>query len=1010
MCGFFYAALRDGYRFLKSLSLNTNSKILSYLSPKFTALKKLMALCLISISTQYLHAQNYWQQQVNYYIQVSLNDKDHTLDAFEKIDYTNNSPDTLKFIWFHLWPNAYKNDKTAFSEQLLQNGRTDFYFSKEEDRGYINRLDFKANDITLATEAHPKHIDIIKVVLNKPLAPGQTIQITTPFHVKLPFNFSRGGHIGNAYQATQWYPKPAVYDAKGWHEMPYLDQGEFYSEFGNFNVEVTAPEKYIIAASGKLTNAAQYNEMKALGQSDFLNQQPSLDYKASQQKIKTVKPAATKKSKTKPAPIAKKSTNTKIRNTLKPAAVMPLQNVAAVPVKTKTWFFSINNAHDFAWFAAKDYVVQYNEVETINGKKVDVFTYCTPKQLKGNYKDVDHASEAIKFYSEELGDYGYNTVSIVSSPAVAQFTGGMEYPGITLISLPDNSGGREEVIVHEVGHNWFMGVLASNEREHPWMDEGMNSFYDHKYMSRYKSTATGFVASRAPESEYKMLLETVTGVKKDQPIETRSDSFTYANYGLIAYEKSAEWMKQLQRFENYDAFEEAMKSYYKKWQFKHPYPADFKAIVDETFKRYGNRNTDSVFAKLNTTGSLNAPVKKKTKLAFLFNLKNTDSINYISVAPAFGYNKYDKFMVGGIVHNYQLPFNRVDFLVAPLYATGSKELNVFGRLAYNVYNKRSWLQLSGSIAKYTVDDFKKDDGSVLSQQVTRIVPSIKYTLYNKDLRSKSKWIFNARSFMLKEDGLAFDGTDVAVEAENTIINQLSITKLDTRVLYPYNLNLTVDQGDGFVRAGFTGKYFFNYAKKGGLEARLFAGKFFYTKEKTFLTQFETDRYHLNMSGPKGYEDYTYSNYFVGRNEFEGLSNQQIMQRDGFFKVRTDLLGEKIGKTDDWLMALNVSSTIPDGINPLSILPFKIPLKVFADIGTYSQAWKDEPATGKFIYDAGLQLTLFKIVNVYAPIIYSKVYRDYFKSTITEKRFLKNISFSIDIQDINLRKISQHSPL
>ena len=222
--------------------------------------------------------QQYWQQKVDYYIQVSLNDKERSLDAFEKINYTNNSPDTLQFIWFHLWPNAYKNDKTAFSNQLLENGRTDFYFSNNEQRGYINRLDFRTREIVLRTEPHPKHIDIIKVVLDKPLAPGKSIEITTPFHVKLPFNFSRGGYIGNAFQITQWYPKPAVYDSKGWHEMPYLDQGEFYSEFGNFNVEITAPETYIIAASGKLSDEKAYNNLVALGKSDPYKQKPYLDY------------------------------------------------------------------------------------------------------------------------------------------------------------------------------------------------------------------------------------------------------------------------------------------------------------------------------------------------------------------------------------------------------------------------------------------------------------------------------------------------------------------------------------------------------------------------------------------------------------------------------------------------------------------------------------------------------------------------------------------------------------
>ncbi|MEI9944395.1 MAG: hypothetical protein WDN26_09275 [Chitinophagaceae bacterium] len=128
---------------------------------------------------------NYWQQQVNFTIDVSLNDKENTLDGFEKIEYINNSPDTLHFIWFHIWPNAYKNDKTAFSDQLLENGSTKFYFSNKEDKGYINRLDFKIDGATAEIQDHPQHIDIIKVMLPGPLAPKNPL--LSPRHFMLSY-------------------------------------------------------------------------------------------------------------------------------------------------------------------------------------------------------------------------------------------------------------------------------------------------------------------------------------------------------------------------------------------------------------------------------------------------------------------------------------------------------------------------------------------------------------------------------------------------------------------------------------------------------------------------------------------------------------------------------------------------------------------------------------------------------------------------------------------------------
>ncbi|HVW62750.1 MAG TPA: hypothetical protein VHC48_22015, partial [Puia sp.] len=159
-------------------------------------MRRLLAISLLLIAhSSQLIAQQYWQQKVDYIIDVSLNDVEHTLDGFVKMQYTNNSPDTLPWIWIHCWPNAYKNDRTAFSEQMLENGHTNFYFSDKDRKGYINRLDFRIDGEAARMEDHPRYIDIIKIILPHPLPPGRTALITTPFHEQLPFNFSRGGHV-----------------------------------------------------------------------------------------------------------------------------------------------------------------------------------------------------------------------------------------------------------------------------------------------------------------------------------------------------------------------------------------------------------------------------------------------------------------------------------------------------------------------------------------------------------------------------------------------------------------------------------------------------------------------------------------------------------------------------------------------------------------------------------------------------------------------------------------------
>lgn len=907
-----------------------------------------LLLLIVSFFPLSLHAQQYWQQEVNFTISVSLNDKQHTLEAFETIEYINNSPDTLKYIWFHLWPNAYKNDRTALSEQLIKLNRTEFYFSKPADKGYINQMDFKADGLSAKVQADSSNIDMVIVILPKPLAPGKQTTITTPFKVKLPYNFSRGGHVGNDYQITQWFPKPAVYDNKGWHPMPYLDLGEYYSNFGTYDVRISLPSAYIVAATGILQDTITLRQLK-------------------------------------------------------------LSGIHVADSALKTWHFKQENVHDFAWFASKDFTVKYDTVLLPSQKVIDLFSFYK-KGNKAWEKSIAYGKDGLKKYSSWLGDYPYSTASMVLGP-VNEAAGGMEYPTITVINT--NNGGQDldATIAHELGHNWFYGALATNERTHPWMDEGMNTFYSDKYENeKYGMDSTNLkkpFSKKLPDDVYQMLLATVTKMQIDQPIETSSSEFSEDNYGLIAYVKASKWMKSLEAKMGDDLFNKAMKAYYAKWKFKHPSPEDFKSSIVNSY----GQNLNKQFELLNKTGPLSLETKKVIKPSFLFNLYNTDKTNYINIAPAVGYNHYDKMMLGGFIHNYKLPLNNFQFIAGGLYSGRAKTLHPFGRASYNVFNRRYQFSTSISYASYSQNDFEVDDKTTLIMGVKRLVPSVKITFLDKDATSTRNFTVQWKTFFLNEGALDFntvttptDTFDVVnVVNQKSTINRLSLGVSDNRKLFPYSLDVTIDQGKEFLRTGITGKTFFNYADgKSGMSARFFAGKFFYLKPKTFTTQYNNDRYLLNLSAPKGYEDYTYSDYFVGRNEFEGWQSQQIMERDGFFKVNTELLGNKVGKTDDWLMAFNFTSDIPQQLNPLSVL--HIPLKVFVDIGTYAEAWQEDAGGGKFVYDAGLQVSLFSsTINIYVPLLYSKVYRDYYKSTITENRFMKTISFNININRFSAKE-------
>ncbi len=208
-----------------------------------------------------------WQQEVNYSIQVTLDDQSHMLRGSEEFVYTNNSPATLNSLYIHLWPNAYKDKNTSLAKQLMMSGKDFLFRNDPEYQGFIDSLDFKADGTSVKLTYDAKHIDIAQLTLNKPLAPGEKVVITTPFRVKLPSGeVSRMGHIGQTYQITQWYPKPAVYDEKGWHPMPYLNQGEFYSEYGSFDVSITLPEDYTVGSTGDLQTEREIKRLNLLAE------------------------------------------------------------------------------------------------------------------------------------------------------------------------------------------------------------------------------------------------------------------------------------------------------------------------------------------------------------------------------------------------------------------------------------------------------------------------------------------------------------------------------------------------------------------------------------------------------------------------------------------------------------------------------------------------------------------------------------------------------------------------
>ncbi len=525
-------------------------------------MKKCFVGLLLLINGAVFAQTNYWQQHVNYSIDVSLNDVEKSLSGSESIVYKNNSPSSLDFIWFHIWPNAYKNESTALYQQIKNDS------SRKEKlgefvSGYIDGLNFKVDGKTAATEPHsnPQYIDIIKVKLPAPLKSGDSVTITTDFKVKLPAYFSRSGYADGEFMICQWYPKPAVFDKDGWHEFPYLDMGEFYSDYADFKVNITIPSDYVVGATGTLQTADELAIYKSTGARNALAKEKSL--------------------------VVYKSPSKSL---------------------TKKLTYTVENVPDFAWFADKNFVVQYDTVRLSSGKVVDAFSYYhNKKNTLWNYS-IDYVKDAARHYSNWLGEYEYPVVQAVEGPK-NNASGGMEYPTITLITSPDEKKERlDAVIAHEVGHNWFMSMLGSNERMHTWMDEGLNTFFQFRYEAeKYRANsifgdAIPAEVKKLPEDDFlATIYNVVSTIPMESAIETPAANFsTSEEYGIVSYVKTAFWMYMLETVVGKEKLDKAFHDYFNDWKDKHPQPEDFKRSLEKSL----GADLTKYFELLNKKGDL----------------------------------------------------------------------------------------------------------------------------------------------------------------------------------------------------------------------------------------------------------------------------------------------------------------------------------------------------------------------------------------------------------------------
>ena len=485
-------------------------------------------------------ARDYWQQKADYDLRATLDTATKTLHGAMTLRYTNNSPDTLTFVWMQVEQNAFKS-----------NSMNSFIFPQESRfgaRGFEGGDVFeKFNQIVGArsgtagrTVALKTRVEgtMMKVDLAEPLAPGKTATMDVAWHFVIPeHGADRMGRDGALFELAQWYPRLAVYDdVRGWNTEPYLGQGEFYLEYGDFNLAVTVPAGYIVAATGQLEN-------------------PREVLTATQ--------------------IARLAAAAKTDTVVRIVTEAELKSGAARPAKTGmlTWRFRSKNVRDVVFAASPDY-----QWDATSWKGIMAYGYYRPSAAVNWHEAADMSRMSVQEYSERWFPYPWPHISAVEGPI-----SGMEYPMIAMENKSNDKYDLYNVVTHEIGHMWYPMIVGSNERMHMWQDEGFNTFIN-TFSEARRYPEKGDQMARAMDERNNVI--GAMQADADQPIEINPDRIDPRLLGLSAYVKPSVGLQLLrQEILGPAAFDDAFRTYTARWAFKHPTPADFFLTMENVSGR-----------------------------------------------------------------------------------------------------------------------------------------------------------------------------------------------------------------------------------------------------------------------------------------------------------------------------------------------------------------------------------------------------------------------------------------
>ncbi|WDF63664.1 M1 family metallopeptidase [Flavobacterium sp. KACC 22763] len=495
-------------------------------------MRKIILLSFLSLGFNSAFAQSapYWQQHADYKMEVSMDVKNYQYKGKQELVYTNNSSDTLKKVFYHLFPNAFqpgsemdarlhfiKDPDGRMVNKVKQADGKEVKQSRIEtlkpnEIGYLKIANFKQDGVTAQTRVSGT---ILEVTLAKPILPNSKTTFTLDFDGQVPVQIRRSGRNnseGVELSMSQWYPKLAEFDFEGWHADPYIAR-EFHGVWGNFDVKITIDKDYTIGGSG------------------YLQDKNSIGHGYQDAGVTVTYP--------------KKA-------------------------KTLTWHFIAPNVHDFTWAADKEYT--HDIVKGPNDVDLHFF-YKNNEKTTANWKQLEPLMvKVMDYYNQRVGAYPYKQYSFIQGG-----DGGMEYAMCTLMLGNGTLEGILGTATHELGHSWFQHILASNESKHPWMDEGFTTYIEDSALNELKGDkkeVNPFIGN------YKAYYSLVNS-GKEQPQTTHGDRYDENRpYSISSYVKGSLFLSQLEYVIGKENVDATLKRYFNDFKFKHPTPNDIKRTAE----------------------------------------------------------------------------------------------------------------------------------------------------------------------------------------------------------------------------------------------------------------------------------------------------------------------------------------------------------------------------------------------------------------------------------------------